>query len=115
MKKSKRAMRRAILSRLFENLQEHYALDYPREWFVDGQLSLHEIDAILAFKGEASLDELRQALDRLEEGTFGICISCKGEISQHDLDLDPVQRICMECEKQLTHHMLPEVGAHASL
>ena len=108
-------MRRVILSRLFENLQEHYELDYPREWFVDGKLSLHEIDAILAFKSETSLDELRQALDRLEDGTFGICLSCKGEISQHSLDLDPVQRICADCEKQLTRHMLHEVGSHASL
>ena len=108
-------MRRAILSRLFDDLQEHYALEYPKEWFVDGHLSLHEIDAILSFKSESSLEELRQALDRLEEGTFGICISCKGEIGQRALDLDPVQRICADCEKELTHHVVHEFGSHASV
>ena len=110
MKKSKRVMRRVILSRLFDNLQEHYLLDYTREWFVN--LSLHEIDAILAFKSETVLDELRHALDRLEDGRFGICISCKGEINQQTLDSDPAQRVCSDCENTLAHHGIIQSSSH---
>lgn len=113
MKKSKRVMRRAILSRLFDTLQEHYAIDYTRDWFVN--LSLHEIDAILAFKSETTLDELRQALDRLEEGRFGICISCKEELSSQTLNDDPARRICSNCENTLAHHGIIHGGTHVIL
>jgi len=106
-------MRRAILSRLFDTLQEHYTIDYTKDWFVN--LSLHEIDAILAFKSETVLDELRNALDRLEEGRFGICISCKTEISQQTLDTDPTQRVCSGCESALAHHGIIQSGTHVIL
>ena len=106
-------MRRAILSRLFDILQEHYPTEYTREWFVSRPL--HEIDAVLAFKSETLLDELRQALDRLEEGKFGICISCKGEISQEILDAEPTQRLCQVCENTLARHGIVAAGMHMIL
>lgn len=106
-------MRHVILSRLFDTLQERYVIDYTKEWFV--KLSLHEIDAVMAFKSDASLDELRLALDRLEEGRFGICISCKTEISQQTLDTDPTQRICLHCENTLAHHGIIHGRTHVIL
>jgi hypothetical protein len=105
MKKSKRAMRRAVLCKLFEHLEKYYGFEWSRETFVDGQLSLPQIDAILAFKSDPQLDEFRGALVRLENGTFGLCISCRGSISQDVLEVDPVRRFCQDCEKDLGHVM----------
>ncbi len=110
MKKSKRTMRRAILSGLFNHLEEHYEVGVSRETFVDGRLSMHQLDAILSFKTDPLLDELRSALDRLEVGTYGICLGCKREIPQEKLDAAPAVRVCDTCEKIFSH-----VSVHASL
>jgi len=103
MKKSKRVMRRAVLASLYDHVQDAYGVDWAREAFVDGQLSLNELDALLAFKSDQRIDELRGALDRLQSGTFGICLACKGRIDQELLDVDPAQRLCMQCEQLYSH------------
>lgn len=103
MKKSKRMVRRQILSRLYDFLQDQYSIFYPRETFLNGELPIHDLDALLAFKSDSQLDELRRALDRLEDGTYGICLSCKIPIAQETLDRDPAQRICNACEKKFLH------------
>ena len=94
-----RAMRREVLSRLFEHLHEKYGLDWPRETFVEGQLSDNQIEAALAFKSDSHLDELHSALQRLDEGTFGICMTCKRPIGQDSLQADPTRRLCRSCEQ----------------
>ncbi len=103
MTKSKRVMRRLVLSRLYDYLQDQYTVLYPRDMFINGELSIHDIDALLAFKSDVQLEELRHALDRLENGTFGVCISCKSSINQDVLDGDPTQRICSSCEQKFVH------------
>lgn len=96
-------MRRAILGRLYEHLQTHYSIEWSRETFLSDQISLHEIDATLAFKSDPLIDDLRGALDRLDAGTYGSCISCKGDIPQNLLDSDPTRRFCATCERELNH------------
>jgi hypothetical protein len=103
MKKSKRVMRRAVLVSLYDHLQDAYGLEWAREAFVDGQLSLSEVDALLAFKSDPRIDELRGALDRLQSETFGMCLACKGRIDQELLDADPAQRLCLHCERLYNH------------
>ncbi|MBW1680613.1 MAG: TraR/DksA C4-type zinc finger protein [Deltaproteobacteria bacterium] len=43
--------------------------------------------------------KLQEALERLEEGTYGICESCGGEISEARLKARPVAVLCIECKK----------------
>lgn len=106
-------MRRAILCCLYEHLTQTYKVDCPREEFLGGELSLHQIDAILAFKSDPRLNELRHAIDRLDEGSYGVCIGCKGEIGQEVLDRDPARLMCAECEKVFDHPTLPSFASHA--
>ncbi len=108
-------MRRAVLDKLFDHLEESYGIDWTRESFVDDQLSLHQIDAILAFKSDPTLDELRGALDRIEAGTFGECISCKQVISQDVLDSDPTRRVCSGCEVEISHVVTQHFAPHLHL
>lgn len=103
MIKSKRAMRRTILGKLYEVLQEQGSVAVTRESFLEGQFMHHELDALLAFKSDTQMLELRRALERLEDGTLDVCISCKGRIPQAVLDTDPTRRICDRCEKELSH------------
>lgn len=106
MRKNKRAVRGAILCRLFEHLEGAYGIDWSQDLIVDGQLSLHQIDALLAFKSDALIDELRSALDRLDAGVYGICICCKRTISGALLEHDPARRVCVECEEEFSHSTL---------
>ncbi|MBI5473077.1 MAG: hypothetical protein HY961_12105 [Ignavibacteriae bacterium] len=115
MAKSKRVVRRLILSKLYDLLADQYSIMYPREPFVGGDLSVHELDALLAFRSDPRLEELRQALDRLENGTYGICLSCKSAISHDELDTDPAQRLCSTCEQKLMHVPMPSYYHSATL
>ncbi len=103
MQSGVRSLQRAVLSKLFDHLQNHYGVDPSRESFVDGRLNLHQIDALLAFKTDPELDELRAALDRLEHGTYGVCITCKHQIGREVLERDPGRRICPTCEQGFNH------------
>ena len=98
MKKSKRVMRKKILRSLFMHLVETYDIGINEDRFVD-ELSLSQIDALLAFKSDLRIEELRCALDRLEEGIYGDCVLCKRPIDHESLDLDPARRYCEQCEK----------------
>jgi len=109
MKKSKRVMRRSILSCLYSHLQDAYGLEYPEESFVQGPVSMQDIDALLAFKSDPRLDELRGALDRLERGTFGQCLACKEPMDPALLEADPTHRLCPACEQFYSHVMTREI------
>ncbi len=39
-----------------------------------------------------------EALRRIEDGTFGKCASCRGNISKNRLDAVPHARMCIECK-----------------
>lgn len=113
--KSVRLLRRVILCRLYDHIEEQYGIERTREEFVEGDLSIHQIDAILAFKSDPLLDELRMALGRLDDGSFGICLGCKGEISQELLQRDPVRRVCSRCERQFSRAAEHEHEPHAEV
>ena len=44
------------------------------------------------------LKKIDEALDRLANGTFGVCESCGGEISIKRLKARPVTTLCIECK-----------------
>jgi DnaK suppressor protein len=46
------------------------------------------------------IGKIREALDRLEMGTYGICEECGEEISDERLRARPVTTLCIECKKK---------------
>jgi DnaK suppressor protein len=46
------------------------------------------------------IGKIMDALDKIEEGTFGICEECGGEISAKRLEARPVTSLCIECKKR---------------
>jgi len=105
-------MRRVVLRRMFDLLEQTYGIDLDREDFVGERTSLHEIDAVLAFKSDPRLEELRGALERIDEGSFGVCIGCKSDIDQQLLDEDPGRRMCEKCEKEYNRSSSVYMEAH---
>ncbi|MEK9137294.1 MAG: hypothetical protein AAB393_09230 [Bacteroidota bacterium] len=110
MKKSSQKMRHLILTRLYAHLEEHYSISLADDFPFDEEFTLHHIDAILAFRSDPQLDELRAALDRLEDGTFGVCISCKNSVDETSMDADPTRRFCERCEHMYSHVVLNYEG-----
>ncbi|HTY58161.1 MAG TPA: hypothetical protein VMF59_05060 [Bacteroidota bacterium] len=100
------AMRRVILSNLFEYLKLNYDFERPPDGFTSGQISDREVDILLSYKSDHRLGELREALARVESGTFGYCLGCKRPLNGSDLEQDPTKRMCPACEESfnLRHH-----------
>jgi DnaK suppressor protein len=55
-----------------------------------------ELEA-LAVKLRETLEEVEHALQKLDEGTYGICESCKQPIDPARLEAKPAARYCIAC------------------
>ena len=44
--------------------------------------------------------KIREALERIDAGEFGICESCEDEISEARLRARPVTTLCIECKTE---------------
>lgn len=44
------------------------------------------------------LDEIDNALQKIELGNYGACESCKKQIEEEVLDVDPESLLCKECK-----------------
>ena len=62
--------------------------NYDREFSLD-----------LASKERGVLAEINYALQKLQEGKFGLCESCKKSISQVRLKAVPYATLCMKCQQ----------------
>jgi RNA polymerase-binding transcription factor DksA len=108
--RQQRQIRRAVLSRLHTHLRDVYNYEGARETFIDGTVSLGELESILAFKSDPILDELLCVLERMATGTFGQCIGCKRSIASILLLQDPARRLCELCEEHVSHHAFIEAS-----
>lgn len=59
-----------------------------------------EKDLGLKLFTEDRLAMIKEALNNIKEGTYGICESCGREISQERLDVVPYTSLCMDCKKE---------------
>ena len=59
-----------------------------------------EISYLLTDRDRGKLQSIDQALERIEEGTYGICESCEGEITAERLKAMPFTRLCVQCQSE---------------
>lgn len=57
------------------------------------QIHLHQTDARL-------LRAIEEALARIRQGTYGVCVACKQAISRARLEAVPWTRLCRECKER---------------
>jgi len=50
-----------------------------------------------ADKVRTLLGEIKQSLERIENGKYGECECCHGEIERFRLEIEPTSRICLDC------------------
>lgn len=46
------------------------------------------------------INKIREALERIEDGTFGICEMCDEEIGEARLKARPVTTLCIDCKME---------------
>lgn len=80
-----------------EDLVDRATNSYNRElWF---SLSTGERQTLL---------EVEEALKRMEEGTYGSCVSCGEEIGSRRLEAVPWARYCIKCQELAEQGLLEE-------
>jgi RNA polymerase-binding transcription factor DksA len=62
---------------------------------------LHGINAVLLQNEERIVEQVGDALMRIEEGTFGICEECDDEIPAERLEAMPFVRYCVQCAAKI--------------
>lgn len=50
------------------------------------------------------LNRIAAALQRIEEGDYGYCVSCGEEIAVKRLELDPTTAVCIDCASGPSRH-----------
>ena len=59
-----------------------------------------EIHLILSDRDRDKLQAIENALERIEEGEYGICKDCEEEIAQARLEALPFTRLCVACQEE---------------
>ncbi len=59
-----------------------------------------EKSLLLAQRGGDYIDYLNEALQRIEDGTFGICRICQGPIGRGRLEAVPTATQCISCKSK---------------
>lgn len=89
------------LEELEERLRQlESSLDKPGSKDDEERATEREGDEVSEDLGNAGLNEIRMiraALDRVENGSFGICAKCGEDISDARLDVVPHTPLCRDC------------------
>jgi len=64
---------------------------------------MHGLNATLLENEEELIADVRAALDRLDDGSFGVCDNCNQEIAQERLRAMPFVRHCVVCAEAIDH------------
>ncbi len=59
-----------------------------------------EINLILSDRDRDKLQAIEDALERINEGSYGICEMCEEEIAQDRLEALPFTRLCVSCQSE---------------
>jgi DnaK suppressor protein len=59
-----------------------------------------EISFILSDREREKLQAIEDALERINDGTYGICESCDSEIAPGRLEALPFTRLCVSCQAE---------------
>lgn len=75
-------------------------LEQPASENFSEQATEREDEEVLEDLGAAGVQEIRKieaALDRIRQGTYGICVNCGDPIDEKRLDAVPAAPLCADC------------------
>lgn len=92
-----------IVRRAEQTLRQDMTLDsddLPDEMDLASSEYLQAFTFRLRGREKNLLDKIQKALDRLDNGTFGICEECDEEISMKRLEARPETTLCIRCKEE---------------
>ncbi len=72
--------------------------NHPAE--MASELYQTEMNSALRVHEQSIMSDIKEALKRIDDGTYGICRDCGEEISAERLSVKPEARFCIRCEKE---------------
>jgi YteA family regulatory protein len=78
------------------------------------EVYLTELNTALKVHEENILRDIKDALDRIDEGTYGICARCGREIPAERLEAIPYAKNCVDCEDTLESEPLRQFKGRAN-
>ncbi len=79
----------------------------------------HEVAILLSERDKEKLLAIEEALEKIQDGTYGICKECGDEISPKRLKAMPLAKLCVPCqsrlEKEKAHQKFVEEGLDQSI
>lgn len=105
------AARNALLEMRRQVLQEaNLSLNAYREMGQENLPDISDVSANTANRNvllnlsenlRRKLRDIDAALERIEQGEYGICASCEEEISPERMRVRPFSRFCIECKTEI--------------
>ncbi len=83
------------LSEIDENLKEHGTEADFEERAIE--IAGDEVLEGLGVQGLREAEQIKAALTRIDDGTFGVCVQCDEEIPEKRLELLPHTPFCTSC------------------
>lgn len=62
-----------------------------------------EINFILSDRERVKVKQIDDALERLDDNTYGVCESCGLEVAEERLSAMPFTRLCRDCQQEMEH------------
>ena len=79
----------------------------------------HEVSILLSVRDKEKLQAIEESLEKLREGTYGMCEECGDEIGPRRLKAMPLAKLCVPCqsrrEKEQAHQTFAEEKLDQSL
>ena len=94
--------KKEILRNAQRTLNEDMTLDaddLPDEMDLASSEYLHSFTFRLRGREKAFLDKIQKALQKIEDGSFGVCEECGEEISIKRLEARPETTLCIRCKE----------------
>ena len=74
------------------------SLDFDENFADSGQVAAEQGETrVLAGQMTDTLASVERALEKMDEGTFGVCERCGNEIAEPRLEAMPTTRYCISC------------------
>lgn len=82
------------LHNIEDELDSHQAKDWEE---LATEREEDEVLERIGVDGIAEIERIRNALARIDDGTYGVCVTCGDEISAKRLDILPATPFCATC------------------
>lgn len=82
----------------------HTGEPLPDDWAERAQaIAGDEVVTALDATTRGRIEEIKDALQRIDDGTFGMCAGCGGQIAPERLRILPTARLCVRCSHRAGH------------